>query len=283
MEIIRTPAEMTAWSDRTRSQGETIALVPTMGYFHAGHLALMRKAAGESGRLVVSLFVNPIQFGPQEDLESYPRDFERDAGLAEEQGVHVLFVPDLSSMYPEGFQSLVRVKKLTAGLCGRNRPGHFEGVTTVVAKLFNIIRPHVAVFGEKDYQQLVVIRRMVNDLAWNIRVIGHPVVREADGLAMSSRNTYLSDHERQAALCLYRALQLARRRALAGVLEAGMLVGEIRELLDSYENVQIEYISLVDALDLTEKQLVDRQTRLVMAVRLGNTRLIDNGWLFEED
>ena len=279
MQIIRTGAEMTAWSNQALARGERIALVPTMGYFHPGHLALMRYAAGEADQVVVSLFVNPIQFGPEEDLDRYPRDFARDAELAAEQGVAVLFAPEVAAMYPDDFQTRVSVDRLSRGLCGDQRPGHFEGVTTVVAKLFHLVKPHVAVFGEKDFQQLAVIRRMVVDLDWDITILGHPIVRETDGLAMSSRNTYLDPTERQTALCLYRSLELARRLAREGIRDAGQLSAEIERKLHSCNGVEIEYIKLVDEKKLTAKTAVDPGTRLVMAVRIGRTRLIDNGLL----
>ncbi len=286
MEIISSLAAMSAWSRSITVSGKTIALVPTMGYFHEGHLSLMRLAAQYADRVVVSLFVNPIQFGPREDLSRYPRDLDRDLSCLAREKVDVLFVPDGKEMYPAGFQTSIRVEGLTAGLCGRQRPGHFEGVATVVGKLFNITRPHYAVFGEKDFQQLAVIRRMVKDLDWGIEVVGHPIVREADGLAMSSRNTYLAAAERDAALCLSRSLQFARksvreRQAAGDLVEAMPLLKEIESMINSYAGVSIEYISLIDQTSLAEKKIVDRDTVLAMAVRIGRTRLIDNGRLFE--
>ena len=196
MEVIRSIAGMTAESRRMRQAGRTIALVPTMGFFHEGHLQLMRFGRQHADQLVVSLFVNPIQFGPNEDLQRYPRDFDRDVRLAEQERVDVMFVPDSREMYGADFQTRIKVDQLSAPLCGRQRPGHFDGVTTVVAKLFHIVRPHCSIFGEKDLQQLAVIRRMVDDLNFDVKILGHPIVREPDGLAMSSRNSYLSAAER---------------------------------------------------------------------------------------
>ena len=197
MKIIKSPEQMSAWSDAQLGSGKKIGLVPTMGYFHEGHLRLMRRAAELSDLVVVSLFVNPIQFGADEDLASYPRDLDKDTSLATQEGVAVLFVPDQRAMYPESPKTRVTVSGLTEGLCGSSRPGHFDGVCTVVAKLFNIVKPSLAVFGSKDYQQLAVIRRMVTDLSWDVDIIAHPIVRDKDGLAMSSRNTYLSPKERE--------------------------------------------------------------------------------------
>src|SRR3989338_8511562 len=224
MESIRTPVEMTAWANKVLADGQTIGLVPTMGFFHEGHLCLMRKAKEKADRTVVSLFVNPIQFGANEDLSRYPRDFSRDSQLAEAEGVDVLFAPEAQAMYPPEASTREIVSGVTEGLCGAGRPGHFAGVATVVAKLFHIIKPHCAVFGKKDFQQLAVIEKMVADLNWDVEVIGHPIVREADGLAMSSRNTFLSVPERQAALCLFRAIGHARRRVLTGLVEARLLL-----------------------------------------------------------
>ena len=281
MEIIRTPAEMTAWAKKTLAAGQTIGLVPTMGFFHEGHLRLMRTAKEKAGRTVVSLFVNPIQFGANEDLGRYPRDFSRDCQLAQAEGVDVLFAPESQDMYPPGVSTLVIVSSVTEGLCGASRPGHFAGVTTVVAKLFHIIKPHLAVFGRKDFQQLAVITRMVADLNWDVEIIGHPIVREADGLAMSSRNTYLSGPERQAALCLFRAIGHARRRVRTGLVEAKVLLLEVEELLQQ-EAVIAEYVSLVDQATLRPQAVLQKGAVLAMAIKVGATRLIDNDNLFEE-
>lgn len=281
MEIIRTPAEMTAWANRTLAAGQTIALVPTMGFFHEGHLRLMRKARERAGRTVVSLFVNPIQFGAGEDLGRYPRDFSRDCQLAGAEGVDVLFAPEAREMYPPEASTRVLVSGLTEVLCGRSRPGHFAGVTTVVAKLFHLIKPHFAVFGKKDLQQLAVIRRMAADLNWDVEIIGHPIVREPDGLAMSSRNIYLSASERQAALCLFKAIGHARKRVHAGLVEAAPLLQEVGELLRQAA-VVVEYASLVDQTSLQPQAVLRKGMVLAMAIKVGATRLIDNDNLFEE-
>ena len=281
MEIIRTPAEMTAWSNSAHAAGRTIGLVPTMGFFHEGHLHLMRKSRDKAECTVVSLFVNPIQFGANEDLGRYPRDFSRDCRLAEVEGVDVLFAPEVRDMYPEDASTRVIVSGLTDVLCGKSRPGHFAGVTTVVAKLFHTIKPHLAVFGRKDFQQLAVIRRMVADLNWDVEIIGYPIVRESDGLAMSSRNTYLSASERQAALCLFRAIGHARRRVRNGLVEAEVLLGEVEQLLQQ-EAVIIEYARIVDQATLQPQAVLQKGAVLAMAVKVGATRLIDNDNLFDD-
>jgi len=264
------------------AKGKSIALVPTMGYFHKGHLSLMKMAAEKADAVVVSLFVNPIQFGPNEDFERYPRDLERDVELARQEHVDVLFAPEAGAMYPQHPKTKVVVEELTDELCGAARPGHFAGVTTVVAKLFNIVKPGMAVFGQKDFQQLSVIRQMVRDLNWDIEIIGHPIVREEDGLAMSSRNIYLSPDERQKALCLHKAIQLAQKKVRQqGVNEVSALLQEVRTFLGSFVGVDIEYVSIVDSDGLAEQNTVDQHSVLVMAVRVGKTRLIDNAFLFE--
>ena len=280
MEVIRPVAEMTGWSKTLTADGKTIALVPTMGFFHEGHLSLMRMAAAKADVVVVSLFVNAMQFGPQEDLDRYPRDFDRDWQLAEKEGVDVLFVPEGEDMYPDGFNSLVRVGDITKTLCGKQRPGHFEGVTTVVAKLFHIVKPDVAIFGEKDFQQLAVIRKMVRDLDWDIEIIGHPIVREADGLAMSSRNVYLSHGERQQALSLNRAIEHSRKRVGEGLTDAGRLIDEVIDVIQPSDEVVIDYVNIVDSLSLADMNTIDRQSVLAMAVKVGRTRLIDNCFLY---
>jgi len=282
MKIIRSIDEMATWSNNVRRSGKSLALVPTMGFFHEGHLSLMRLASQQADFVVVSLFVNPTQFGPQEDLSRYPRDFDRDAELARNEKIDVLFIPSVEEMYSANHQTEVQVLHLTDGLCGKSRPGHFNGVTTVVAKFFNIILPHCAIFGEKDYQQLVVIRRMVRDLNYDIKIVAHPIVRDRDGLAMSSRNSYLSQTERQSALCLCRSLQLARERVSAGVIDARRLIELIASHLSSYDQVTIEYISLVDQESLNEIDTVDEDSVLALAVKVGDIRLIDNGRLFKK-
>ncbi|MBU0909021.1 MAG: pantoate--beta-alanine ligase [Proteobacteria bacterium] len=276
MEIICSPGVMAAWADKVRREGRTICLVPTMGFFHAGHLALMRRAGEVADEVVVSLFVNPMQFGVGEDLARYPRAFERDTELAGATGVAVLFAPTPEDVYPEGFRTTVSVSGLTETLCGLSRPGHFDGVTTVVAKLFHMVKPHLAVFGAKDFQQLAVIRKMVADLNWDVNIIGHPIVREKDGLAMSSRNTYLSAAEREKALCLSRSLQLARERVAAGEKDAARLRGEIRQYITSNGDVDVDYVAIVDAETLASCDEISDGSLLALAVKIGRTRLIDN-------
>jgi pantoate--beta-alanine ligase len=284
MKVIKSPAEMTAWAKAQSGAGRRICLVPTMGCFHEGHLSLMRLARGMGERVVVSLFVNPLQFGPREDFAAYPRDFDRDSRLAAEQGVEVIFAPSAEEMYPAGFQTVVKVGALTRHLCGASRPGHFEGVATVVHKLFAISRADSAVFGEKDFQQLAVIRRMAADLNMNIEIIGHPIVRENDGLAMSSRNTYLSISERPAALSLFQAIQLARKAAAEGLTTTAGLAGQVRAHIESVAGTEIDYVSFVDADTLEPVTVVNEHTLLALAVRInGKVRLIDNGFVLRAD
>jgi pantoate--beta-alanine ligase len=276
MQTIQSLADMTRWSNEVIASSSTIALVPTMGYFHEGHLSLMRMAANLADRVVVSLFVNSLQFGPGEDLSRYPRDMEHDSRLAAGVDVDILFVPTDREIYEPDFNARVRVDSITDTLCGRQRPGHFEGVTTVVAKLFNIVKPHIAVFGQKDFQQLSVIRKMVRDLNWDIKIVGHPIVREEDGLAMSSRNTYLSDADREKSLCLYKAILHAKKRFADGLKDAGLLKSEIRDIILANPGVSVDYISIVDKYNLSDKDIIDSTSVLALAVKVGKTRLIDN-------
>ncbi len=276
MRLISSPEEMRSLAAGWRRQGHTIAFVPTMGYFHQGHLSLMEYGRTAGDRLVVSLFVNPTQFGPSEDLARYPRDLARDKALAEGAGVDVLYHPGAEQMYPPGYQTFVTVEELSQGLCGASRPGHFRGVATVVLKLFHQVQPHVAVFGEKDYQQLAVIRRLVRDLDLEVTVVGRPIVREADGLALSSRNTYLSPEDRQHALCLYRGLSTARDLAAAGERDGARLVAAAREIITRTPNTRLDYLSLVDPDTLKETDRLRGAARLLAAAWVGHTRLIDN-------
>jgi pantoate--beta-alanine ligase len=276
MEIVTNPQEMQALAMIWRGEGLKIVLVPTMGFFHEGHLSLMRHGRAIGDRLVVSLFVNPEQFGPTEDLERYPRDLERDAALAQEAGVNVLFTPGSEQMYPEGFQTYVTVEKLSQGLCGACRPGHFRGVATVVLKLFNLVQPHVAVFGEKDYQQFMIIRRMTADLNLPMDIVGCSIVREPDGLAMSSRNTYLSPEERVSALSLSRALKGAQKLAAAGEKSREKILELVRKIITQAPHTRIDYIALVHPETLEEVDTLTDEARLILAVWVGNTRLIDN-------
>jgi pantoate--beta-alanine ligase len=281
MQIVAEPREMQDLARTWREQGLTIALVPTMGYFHQGHLSLMEYGRKAADKLVVSLFVNPTQFGPAEDLERYPRDLERDARMATDVGVDLLFTPAAAQAYPPGYQTYVSVEAMTQGLCGASRPGHFRGVTTVVLKLFHLVMPHIAIFGEKDYQQLMVIKRMAADLNVPVEVVGRPIVREEDGLAMSSRNTYLNPEERRSALCLQRALTAARRLVSARRRTREEILATVRQVIDQTPHARLDYAALVDPETLEEVEAVQGAARLALAVWVGPTRLIDNSLLVE--
>ena len=262
-----------------KREGKTIGLVPTMGYLHEGHLTLMRRARQEQGLVIATLFVNPLQFGPQEDYADYPRDLERDCKLAESTGIDVLFAPSVDEMYPDGngkILSFVDVEQITATLCGASRPGHFRGVATVVTKLFNIAEADVAYFGQKDAQQVAVIRRMTEDLNMNVKIVAVPIVREPDGLAMSSRNKYLAPAQRQAALVLSRSLERAASLLAAGERDSALILAAVRELIDQQPLAEIDYVSLVDPLSLAAIERVEQQALLALAVKFGKTRLIDN-------
>jgi pantoate--beta-alanine ligase len=276
MEVIESISEMKNLVKDWKRQGLSIGFVPTMGYLHEGHLALVRKVKELSDRVVVSIFVNPIQFAPGEDYQCYPRDLERDKALLEKEGVDVLFSPKAQEMYPPGFQTYVEVKELSSGLCGKYRAGHFIGVATVVLKLFNIVQPDIAVFGEKDYQQLMVIQRMVQDLNLDVKIISHPTVREEDGLAMSSRNTYLSPEERKSAIALYKALNLAEELINQGERRVATLKEKLKEFIESYPYTKVQYIEFVHPETLKEVERVDEPTLLALAVFVGKARLIDN-------
>lgn len=276
MDVIRCVRDMQAWSVAARRQGFRIGLIPTMGYLHQGHLSLIRKAQEQADRLVVSIFVNPIQFGVGEDLEAYPRDFPRDAALCEQTGVDALFHPEAAEMYLPEFSTTVEETALSRGLCGSRRPGHFEGVTTVVAKLFNAVLPDVAVFGQKDAQQARVIQRMVRDLNFPIGVIVAPIVREPDGLAMSSRNTYLKGSLRRDALCLRRALDEAERLFLAGERHAAVLQQAMEAVIRGVPSAVIDYIEIVDDRTLKPVGVLETPALVALAVKVGSTRLIDN-------
>ena len=276
MIIIRAITEMQAEADRLRSEGKRIGFVPTMGFLHEGHLSLIRLAKRHSDAVVVSVFVNPIQFGPKEDLARYPRDFQRDERLCLDEGVDILFHPSESEMYPDNFLTAVDVGKLTEGLCGASRPGHFRGVTTVVAKLFLAVKPHVAVFGQKDAQQAAVIRKMAGDLNFDLTIMVAPIIREPDGLAMSSRNVYLSPEERQDALALNQSLRKAESMIRAGEKKSAVIVGAIEEMIRSKKNARIDYISIVDPDTLVPLQSVESKILIALAVFVGKTRLIDN-------
>ncbi len=276
MEVLEAVAETQQRCERLRLSGRTIALVPTMGFFHEAHLELMRVAKRHADWVVISLFVNPMQFSPREDFSSYPRDLERDLAKARAVGVDLAFVPSPEEMYPSGFQAKVNISRLSQHLCGKSRPGHFEGVATVVLKLFNIIRPHLAVFGQKDYQQLAVISRMVKDLNLDLEIVGVPTVREPDGLAMSSRNVYLNPAERASARSLKEALDLARDMAGQGERDAGRIKKRIATFIQGHPLTDVEYVALCDPVTLEDVAEIEGETLLALAVRIGKARLIDN-------
>ena len=275
-EVLRSPAAMRARVEDLRRDGRTIAVVPTMGALHEGHLALLRYARARCDVLVLTIFVNPTQFGPKEDLSRYPRDEAGDLAKARTCGIDLAFCPDAAAMYPAGAQTFVEVRELQQPLCGASRPGHFAGVATIVAKLFHITLPHLAVFGEKDYQQLAVIRRMVRDLDLGIEIAGVPIVREPDGLALSSRNAYLSAPERQAALSLSHGLAAAEAQYRAGERSTARLVAAARAPIEAQPLARVDYIELRDAEELAPIETVERKAVLAMAVVVGTTRLIDN-------
>ena len=259
-----------------KAQGLKVGLVPTMGYLHEGHKSLIERAVKENDRVVVSVFVNPIQFGPTEDLESYPRDLERDSKLCEEAGASLIFHPEKEEMYFDDFCTYVDMDGLTKGLCGKTRPIHFRGVCTVVSKLFNIVTPDRAYFGEKDAQQLAVIKRIVRDLSFGIEIVGCPIIREEDGLAKSSRNTYLSPEERKAAVILSKSLELGKKALEAGERDAKKVIEIISNNIKTEKLARIDYVDIVDSITVEEVQNIEKSVLVAMAVYIGKTRLIDN-------
>ncbi len=276
MQVINNLQEMQNLALEWRARGDRIVLVPTMGFFHRGHISLMEYGRTRGNHLVVSIFVNPTQFGPQEDLDRYPRDFARDCDLARNAGVDLIFAPDADQMYPAGYQTFVTVAEVTKGLCGTSRPTHFRGVATIVLKLFNLVQPQVAVFGEKDYQQLVTLQRLVTDLNLPVEVVGRPLVREADGLALSSRNVYLGPEERQSALKLSQALFKARELTEKGERSAQNLLAFLQPIFSKDPAITLEYLVLVDNESLEEIAEINGRARLAVAAKVGPTRLIDN-------
>lgn len=282
MIIIRTVQEMQKTALQWKKSGKTIGFVPTMGYLHEGHLSLMRQAKQLSNVLVVSIFVNPTQFGPNEDLDRYPRDFDRDEKLCREVGVDVIFYPDVREMYPDPYRTYVQVEEITNALCGISRPGHFRGVATVVAKLFLIVQPDIAVFGQKDFQQAQIIRQMVKDLNFPVKIILGSIVREHDGLAMSSRNAYLSEEGRKNAVILYQSLQLARKLIRQGERNSKKIREKMREFITTVP-CRIDYIEIVDAGNFMPKEEISDETLIALAVFIENTRLIDNMYIEKLD
>ncbi|MCC6698737.1 MAG: pantoate--beta-alanine ligase [Candidatus Hydrogenedentes bacterium] len=273
MIIIRTPAEMRDWSLAARATGSTIGFVPTMGALHEGHASLLRAAAAQNDKAVASIFVNPTQFAPNEDFAAYPRTFDADRAMCEEAGIGVIYAPDANALYPEGYATYVNVEKVSAGLCGASRPIFFRGVATVVAKLFNTVLPHRAYFGQKDAQQCAVIRRMTRDLDFGVEIVEMPTVREADGLAMSSRNRYLTPEERQQALAISRGLFKARAMMEGGERDSLVLVNAVRNEMDA---LNIDYVELVDANTIEPLARATGRVLLAAAAWVGKARLIDN-------
>jgi pantoate--beta-alanine ligase len=282
MEVLRSIAEMSRWRDLRSREGRLVGFVPTMGYLHRGHLALVEEALHRAEEVVVSIFVNPTQFSAGEDLEQYPRDLERDLELCRQLGVHAVFAPGTGDMYPPEFQTRVLVEHLSQNLCGRYRPNFFPGVATVVTKLFCAVRPHLAVFGEKDFQQLVLVKRLCQDLNLDIEIIGHPTVRESDGLAMSSRNTYLSAQERGAALSLYRSLLAARQMVAEGEVRVSALRERVRAMIEAEPHTAIQYVQVVDEQTMADLDEVNAGAVMALAVYVGKARLIDNMRLWPE-
>ncbi|MDT8441473.1 MAG: pantoate--beta-alanine ligase [Desulfuromonadales bacterium] len=277
MQIITDLQQMQTLALQARAAGKTIAFVPTMGFLHQGHLSLLEEGRRRGDFLVLSIFVNPAQFGPHEDLDRYPRDFARDEALARQAGVDWLFYPSATDIYPAGYATTVTVSgNLTAILEGASRPGHFQGVATVVAKLFNLVQPHLALFGQKDFQQLAVIRRMTSDLNLPVEIVGMPIVREADGLAMSSRNVYLSPAERRQALALSAVLRQTEAAVAAGELSSDLLLRQATARLTQEPDLQIDYLKICRAATLEDVAEVEADSVLLIAVRIGQTRLIDN-------
>jgi pantoate--beta-alanine ligase len=275
-EVIRDPAAMRARAEDLRRDGRRIAVVPTMGALHDGHLALIRHARARADVVILTIFVNPTQFGPNEDLSRYPRDEAGDLAKARPCGLDLAFCPSAAAMYPAGAQTFIEVRELQRPLCGASRPGHFAGVATIVCKLFHLTKPHLAVFGEKDFQQLAIIRRMVRDLDLDVEIQGVPIVREADGLALSSRNAYLAPDERRQALALSAGLAAAEAAYRAGERRAAALVAAARAPIEAQPAARIDYVELRDAVELTELDAVERPAVLAVAVVVGKTRLIDN-------
>ena len=274
MQVTKTVEETRKQIKQWKKEGKTIGLVPTMGFLHEGHASLIRKCREQNDIVVVSDFVNPTQFGPNEDLEAYPRDFERDSKLCESLGADLIFAPSPEDMYHDP-HAFVRIDTLSETLCGKTRPIHFKGVCTVVTKLFHIVAPDRAYFGEKDAQQLAIIRKMVKDLNFDIEIVGCPIVREEDGLAKSSRNTYLNDKERQAALCLSRAVKTGKEVIYTGA-DAKEVLNPMKAIIEAEPLARIDYVMMVDALTMQPIEKADRDVLVAMAVYIGKTRLIDN-------
>lgn len=279
MQVIQSIGQMQQFSENIRTQGKRIAFVPTMGFLHEGHLSLIDYGRKNADVLIISVFVNPTQFGEDEDFQEYPKDLVRDCEVARKAGIDVVFAPEVSEMYPKDFQTYATVKSLSQPLCGAFRPGHFKGVTTVVVKLFNIVKPHLAIFGKKDFQQWAIIRKMVEDLNFDIEVIGLPTVREYDGLAMSSRNSYLTKEERDSSLSLYQSLNMAKDMVASGERDASQIICKIKDFILSKPYTKIEYVKICSPDTLRDIKTLENKALLAMAVKMGRTRLIDNALL----
>ncbi|MBE0461734.1 MAG: pantoate--beta-alanine ligase [Candidatus Aminicenantes bacterium] len=276
MEQLTKISEIRKALEKVRRQGKTIGFVPTMGYLHEGHLSLVRESLKKADYTVVSIFVNPTQFGPEEDFNRYPRDLSRDAQILEKEGVDILFVPQTIEMYPEGYKTFVEVKDLQNLLCGKSRPGHFRGVCTVVLKLFNIIQPNMCFFGQKDAQQAVIMKKMVHDLNLDISVEVLPIIREHDGIAMSSRNSYLNPEQRKAALILYKSLKEAEEMIVEGERSAGNIIERMCKIINSEPKARIDYVEIVDLKNLNPVIAIKNEVLIALAVFIGSVRLIDN-------
>ena len=259
-----------------KKQGYKIGLVPTMGFLHEGHMSLIRKARKDTDCVIVSIFVNPAQFNPKEDFEKYPRDFKKDFTLCEKEDVDIIFAPEIKKMYPDSYATYVNVEKITDTLCGASRPGHFRGVSTIVAKLFNIIMPDIAYFGRKDAQQAIMIRRMAEDLNMGVEIKVMPIVREKDGLAMSSRNVYLNRKERSEAQCIYKSLKSAKKLFNSGERDSKKIINRIKRIIDSQPDTKIDYTAIVGTKDLRDIKKISGEALVAVAVKVGKTRLIDN-------
>ncbi|MCP2605338.1 pantoate--beta-alanine ligase [Candidatus Aminicenantes bacterium AH-873-B07] len=276
MKTVESIKEMKKIVRDLKRKNEIIGFVPTMGYLHEGHLSLIRESVKKANKTIVSIFVNPTQFGPSEDYNRYPRDIERDKRLLEIEKVDYLFYPCVEEMYPKGYKTYVETTHLQDKLCGRSRPGHFRGVCTVVLKLFNIVQPDIAFFGQKDAQQAIIIKRMVKDLNLDVKIEVMPIIREKDGLAMSSRNTYLNPEERKSATVLYRSLQLAKKLIEKGERNSELIISKMKELIEAEPFSKIDYIEIVDLEELNPIKEIKNEALIALAVYIGNTRLIDN-------
>ncbi|HCG77284.1 MAG: pantoate--beta-alanine ligase [bacterium (Candidatus Ratteibacteria) CG_4_10_14_3_um_filter_41_18] len=276
MKVIKKSKELQTLIEREKKKGKIIGLVPTMGYLHSGHISLIKRAKKDCGIVVVSIYVNPTQFGPGEDYQRYPRDLERDKKLAKEAGTDILFVPSDEEIYPDSFHTYIQVEELSGRLCGVSRPIHFRGVATIVAKLFNIVKPTKAYFGWKDAQQLIILKKMVKDLNMDVEVVGLPTVREKDGLAISSRNKYLSKQERKIAPILYQALVKAKKMVNSGENNSARVLQQAKDLIKKKKGVKIDYLKAINLIDLKDAKKIKKNTLIAIAAWIGKTRLIDN-------